>query len=223
MKLFPILTALLLTATAAQAQNPRPRPEAAPRFDHTDEPREGAVGLTPLICDPLNLLPGCKSPVTGQTVTSDASKAITQVFTSLAAFIDQGVVEAEQLAMAIPDLPDGVGQQCWMQMRKTSAVFKAHPVPVTLQLPLDLQAIRLLVMSANDLCASSACTQLFSDAANLATAAAGAGGFSIPIPSLASVCSKIPVIRSTPTVADPTLPPVTPVPVVPAPAPTPPP
>jgi hypothetical protein len=218
MRVIVALSALLLSASLASAQQdrtPRPRPPEA-------EPRESAVGLTPLICDPLNLLPGCKSPVTGQTVTSDASKAITQVFISLATFVDQGVTEAEQLAVAIPDLPDGVGQQCWMQMRKTSAVFKAHPVPITLQLPLDLQAIRLLVMSANDLCASSACTQLFSDAANLATAAAGAGGFSIPIPSLASVCSKIPVIRSTPTVADPTLPAVTP-PPTPAPVtPTPP-
>jgi hypothetical protein len=60
---------------------------------------------------------------------------------------------------------------------------------------------------------------LFSDAANLATAAAGAGGFSIPIPSLASVCAKIPVLRSTPTVPDPTLPP----PVAPTPAPVTPP
>jgi hypothetical protein len=212
MKALAALTAAFLITTSAHAQRaPQPRPPEA-------DLREGATGA-PLICDLLNLIPGCKSPVTGQPVTSDATKAITSIFTSLAGFIDQGVVEAEQLAMAIPDLPDGVGQQCWMQMRKTSAVFRAHPVPITLQAPLDLQALRLLVMSANDLCANASCTQLFSDAANLATAAAGAGGFSIPIPSLASVCAKIPVLRSTPTVPDPTLPP----PVAPTPAPVTPP
>ena len=49
------------------------------------------------------------------------------------------------LSTAIPALQDGHGQQCWIRPTKQFAdVIKAHPVPLTLKISTDLEALRLL-------------------------------------------------------------------------------
>lgn len=172
--------------------------------------------------DPLNKLPfGC-TPRTGASsgiAGGSIKNVIADVFNDLATFIDNGIADAETLSTSIPDLQDGNGQQCWIAMRKTGAVIKAHPVPLTFSAPADFEALRLLVMSANDLCSNVQCTQVFADGVNIANAAAG--GLLTGLPSLNSICSKVPIIARAAPIATTPNPPV-PAPPLPAPPPIPP-
>jgi hypothetical protein len=171
--------------------------------------------------DPLNKLPiGCTPRAGASAGIGGAIKnQITEVFQDLVTFIDNGIADAETLSMSIPDLQDGNGQQCWIAMRKTGAVIKAHPVPLTFNAPIDFEALRLLIMSANDLCSNVQCTQVFADGVNIANAAAG--GLLTGLPSLNAICSKIPIIARSPPVAvsAPTVIPPVPAPVPPTAAP----
>ena len=169
--------------------------------------------------DPLNKLPfGCTPRSGGTGIGAAIKNQIAEVLNDLATFIDNGIGDAETLSTSIPDLQDGNGQQCWIAMRKTGAVIKAHPVPLTFSAPADFEALRLLVMSANDLCSNVQCTQVFADGVNIANAAAG--GFLTGLPSLNAICSKVPIIaRAAPIAQNPPTP--SPIPPLPAPPPIP--
>lgn len=134
------------------------------------------------------------------TVESILSKP----FKDLADFIGTDSEEALALSTAIPDLQDGHGQQCWIATRQFGEVVKQHPIPLTLKAQTDLEALRLLMMAANNLCANVHCTQVFSDLANGVRALAPINA--IPLPSLDSLCSKVPQIAVVPTIALPITP-----------------
>jgi hypothetical protein len=146
----------------------------------------------PILCDPANLLPGCKPApdASGQTL-KNVQSIIAKPLQDLANFINGDMAGAAALAVAIPNLQDGNGQACWTALAGAGAVFRAHPVPLTFQGVTDLEAIRLLNMTANQVCTNSACTQVFNEVTNLIDAAAP---ITVAIPSLASLCSKIPEI-----------------------------
>lgn len=119
---------------------------------------------------------------------SSPTNPLAGILTDLANFIGDDATAAAALAVEIPELQDVNGQACWLAMQVTGKVFKAHPVPATLKLMTDHEAVRLLVMSANKLCANTACTVVFADAANVTQAASP---ITLVIPSLQQVCSKI--------------------------------
>lgn len=135
-------------------------------------------------------------------------------FKDLADFIGSDSDSAIALSTVIPELQDGHGQQCWLATRQFGDVVKAHPIPLTLKAQTDLQALRLLMMAANNLCANVHCTQVFGDLANGIQQLAPINA-SIPIPSLHDLCSKVPQIAVIAPVSVPV-----PVPAAPA-APTP--
>ena len=87
-------------------------------------------------------------------------------------------------------------------MQQFSAVVKAHPVPITLKIATDLEALRLSMMAANNLCANPHCTQVFADLSNGVQQLAPTN-VSIAIPSLNSICSKVPQIALAPPVSVP--------------------
>jgi hypothetical protein len=124
--------------------------------------------------------------------------AISKPFQDLANFISSDAAGAAALATVVPGLQDTNGQACWLKMQDAGAVFKAHPVPVTLKIMTDFEAIRLLNMTANNLCSYAPCTVVFADAANLVTSVSSAvGGVTtsgIQIPSLTTLCARIPQI-----------------------------
>jgi hypothetical protein len=163
-------------------------------------------------CDPLHLIPGCQPTAAQATnATQGILTALAKPFADFQAAFGDDTAGAAALAVAIPGLQDGNGQACWMAMEKTAAVFKAHPMPVaqsepgsllpvTVPLATDLEAVRLLAMSFNQLCANPACTQVFSDVTNMVSAAGGP--IAQQLPSLSSICSRIAQI--------PVAPPVTP-------------
>ena len=154
--------------------------------------------------DPLNLNAGA--------ATSGLTTSITKIFQDVASFISADNTDAIALATAIPSLQDGNGQQCWISMQSFAAVVKAHPIPLTLKVASDLEALRLAQIAANKMCANPACTVVFSDLVNTVEQVSP---INIVVPSLTQLCSKVPQIALTapitpPTVAEPAAPATTP-------------
>lgn len=155
--------------------------------------------------DPLNKLPiGCTPRPTSQSGSSQSDatallasvmSAVSKPFKDLADFIASDPTGAATLATQIPNLQDTNGKACWTKMQNAGAVFQAHPVPLTLKVMTDFESLRLLQMTANDLCSYTPCTVVFSDGANLATAVASAVGGALTsnaVPSLTQLCARIP-------------------------------
>ena len=145
---------------------------------------------------PTGNLPADIRAATTATAVSSANAVETflaKPFKDLADFIGADSDAAIALSTAIPELQDGHGQQCWLATRQFGDVVKAHPIPLTLKAQTDLQALRLLMMAANNLCSNVHCTQVFGDLANGIQQLAPLNA-SIPIPSLHDLCSKVPQI-----------------------------
>jgi hypothetical protein len=153
-------------------------------------------------CNPLgDTRPQCQPGGAGAaaSVADKVLAALAKPFQDLATFIGEDADGAIALSTAIPALQDGHGQQCWMATKQFAEVIKAHPVPLTLKVSTDLEALRLLMMASNNLCANVHCTQVFGD---LATGIAQLAPLnaSIPIPSLHDLCAKIPQVAVVPPV-----------------------
>src|ERR1700722_7817486 len=135
-------------------------------------------------------------PAQPPAVLSDVMSALAKPFQDLADFIAGDADGAATLATQIPNLQDVNGKACWIKMQQASAIFKAHPVPATFKLMTDFEALRLLQMTTNDLCSYTPCTVVSSDASNLVTGVAsaigGAMASALQIPSLTTLCSRIP-------------------------------
>jgi hypothetical protein len=133
----------------------------------------------------------------------------------LATFISSDATAAIALSTAIPELQDPNGGACWVGFEIAAKVFTAHPVPLTLHAMTDVEALRLLIMASNKLCANAACTVVFADLANVAQTASPVP---LPIPSLQQLCSRIaqisPPIPGLPAIVAPVdiVPPVAPAP-----------
>ncbi len=159
-----IFIALLATALAgsAFAQTPTRRPLTGNIVNDINAARGGG-GLI-------------SSPAEG-----DLMKVLAKPFQDLADFLSSDAASAIALSTQIPALQDGHGQQCWIAMSSAGDVFKAHPVPLTLKIMTDVEALRLLAMTANNLCSNVHCTQVFAD---LTTMAQAASPTPLPIPGL---------------------------------------
>ena len=151
--------------------------------------------------NPIEDIKAATTSSTTQSVVGMETKiaaALAKPFQDLASFINSDAQAAVELSTAISGLEDGHGQQCWMAMGTFTAVLVAHPIPVTLHAMTDLEAFRLANMAANQLCANVHCTQVFSDLSNAVTSVGaqvgGAVTSGLQIPSLNSLCSKIPQV-----------------------------
>jgi hypothetical protein len=146
------------------------------------------------------------TPTAGPSPTEQkVLAALAKPFQDLANFIGEDADGAIALSTAIPALQDGHGQQCWMATKQFAEVIKAHPVPLTLKISTDLEALRLLIMASNNLCANVHCTQVFGDLATGIQQLAPLNA-SIPIPSLHDLCAKIPQVAVVPPVTAPAAP-----------------
>lgn len=169
-----LLVALCLIPALAWGQTPRPKPHI------TGNPIED-------IKSDIQDMNGNAAGVVDTKVMS----ALAKPFQDLAAFISSDATAAVALSTQIPALQDGHGQQCWIAMSTAGDVFKAHPVPLTLKVMTDIESLRLLQITANNLCSNVHCTQVFAD---LAAAAQSASPVLLPVPTLHDLCSKIPQI-----------------------------
>ena len=132
----------------------------------------------------------------GSAIATKQTEDITKFLTDLA-----DISGAITLSQQIPSLQDPVGNACWLQFNGIGELLKVHPSPLNLKLASDWEALRLLAIGLNQVCANPNCGQMFLDATNSVNALA-------PVPSglsLASICSKIPVIGTSavPTAAAP--------------------
>ena len=145
--------------------------------------------------DPLHLNTSA-TPAQTQSLQSQILAELSKPFVDIANFINSDAVGAATLSVEIPTLQDTNGQACWAAMQEAGAIFKAHPVPLTGSAMTDIEALRLLAMTTNKLCANAACTVVFADVSNIATAAIGTvpNMSAINIPSLQSLCAKVPQI-----------------------------
>ena len=174
MKKLIVLALATLLAGPTLAQTPRPR-------DALGVP--GGIIRTPT--------------QTVAAITGTVSEDITKFLTDLA-----DISGAITLSTQIPGLQDPVGNACWIQFNGIGELLKAHPSPLNLKVASDWEALRLLAIGLNQVCANPNCGQMFVDATNAVSALA-------PIPnglSLQSICSKVPVIGTSavPTAAAPT-------------------
>ena len=153
-------------------------------------------------CNPLgDTRPQCQQGGAGAAASAadNVLAALAKPFQDLATFIGEDADGAIALSTAIPALQDGHGQQCWMATKQFADVIKAHPVPLTLKVSTDLEALRLLMMASNNLCSNVHCTQVFGDLASGIAQLAPLNA-SIPIPSLHDLCAKIPQVAVVPPV-----------------------
>jgi hypothetical protein len=99
--------------------------------------------------------------------------------------------DAIKLSTQIAGLQDGNGQACWTTLQSFAQVVKAHPIPATFHVATDIEALRLLSMATNNVCKNPACTQVFTELGNGVQQLAGSN---ISVPSLTSLCAKVPQI-----------------------------
>lgn len=130
----------------------------------------------------------------GSTTTANASSALSSALGDIINFFSTDFDDAAALAVAIPSLQDNNGAACWKQASSIGVLLKAHPLPVTFKAATDFEALRLFSMAVNQMCQNPACTQVFTDLSN-GVAQIGVG---IPIPSLTSLCAKVPTITPGP-------------------------
>lgn len=183
-----LIIGLLLIAMPAFAQIPTPKPR--PITGNVVEDFKNATGQNNNASSPVD------KALSGNT---DIAKWLAKPFNDLADFINSDAAEAAKLAIEIPDLQDGHGQICWLAMGQFTAVLKAHPIPLTLKAMSDLEALRLAAMAANNVCRNASCGQVFNDLANGVQQVAPIN-LGIPIPSLNSLCSKVPQVSVIPPV-----------------------
>lgn len=161
---------------------------SASAFAQTPKPRD-ALGV-----------PGGFVRTPTQTVAAIEAKQTEDVTKFLTDLAD--ISGAVTLSTQIPGLQDPVGNACWQQFNGIGELLKAHPSPLNLKLASDWEALRLLAIGLNQVCANPNCGQMFVDATNAVSALA-------PVPtglSLQSICAKVPVIGTSavPTAAAPT-------------------
>lgn len=125
------------------------------------------------------------------TVENALQGALSKPMQDLQSFLQSDLEGAAALAVQMPSVQDGNGQACWTMLQGASAVFKAHPIPLTLKVATDIEAARLLVMTANKICQNSQCTQVFNELSNSIKTIAP---MSLAVPSITSLCSQVPQI-----------------------------
>lgn len=119
-------------------------------------------------------------------------QALSKPFQQIANVIGTDLDDAVALSTKIPSLQDGNGQACWKGFQEFGAVVKIHPLPLTGHLATDLEAARLMTISANKLCLNMQCNQVFTELAAAAQKASLAPG--IAVPSLSAICTQIPTV-----------------------------
>lgn len=121
----------------------------------------------------------------------------TDVITQIGNVFSADVVSAEALSTAVPALQDGNGAACWTAGTNLASVVKLHPLPISGSALTDLEALRLATAAAEQICSNPACNQVFAELSNGVSQL----GVSITVPSLSSLCAKVPHVAMVPVAA----------------------
>ena len=201
-----VLSFLLAGSPALAAQKFTPTGDIARGVQAATAPQSSTAAQTArekLGCDPLNLKPGCKTAKATDDIKS-LSDAMSPEMKDFVTFVQGDIGTAMKLTGQIADLPDGNGQACFSQLRKSADII------TSLQQTVDsggvigaitaYEALRLLHMNVIKTCENTACTQIFSEVTNVVTSATPAP-FSLQVPSVTKLCAKIPSIAMKPVTA----------------------
>lgn len=131
---------------------------------------------------------GIANPLDPLGLLSKISSDIQPFITFFQTWTQDDLAAAVTLSTSIPSMPDPIGQACWQTFGSIGALVQAHPLPVTLKLASDIEALRLLRSGVKAVCGKPECNQVFADLANMANAINPLA----PIPTLMSFCAKIP-------------------------------
>ena len=97
-------------------------------------------------------------------------------------------------------IKDGNGQACWTAFGPFGELVKAHPHVFSGKLATDIEAQRLTVIAARNLCNNVACSTVFTEAATAVSKVASALPVSInvnitPVNLFAKACANVPDIQ----------------------------
>ena len=100
-------------------------------------------------------------------------------------------------------IKDGNGQACWMAFQPLGEVINAHPEILTGKLATDIEAKRLAVIAARNLCNNVACNTVFTEEANMAQNFVKSLPVSVtinatPVNLFANACAAIPTLQVAP-------------------------
>ena len=205
---FACFLSVVVLAGGAQAQTKLKTPQQV--FEDVKEGVTAATSqpaATPqterakLGCDPLNFKPGCKAAQAKDSLTTFESN-LTAPMQSFITFAQGDFAGAETLAGNFTDMPDGNGKACLKIIQHVGDVvtqLKNGADNETLGVATVWEALRLLHMTMQQTCQSSACSQVFTEAGNVVKAAASAVAPIKPmvqIPNLTDICSGVPPIAS---------------------------
>ena len=120
---------------------------------------------------------------------------------------------AEKLATSTT-IQDPNGAACWAAFKPMGEVLKAHPSILTGKLATDIEAKRLAVIAARNLCNNVACNVLFTEEANMAQGFVKNLPISVsvnvtPVNLFAQACAAIPTLQTAASVPAPITTPVT--------------
>ena len=122
-----------------------------------------------------------------------AQKSLSPI-NGLAQWSADDIAAAQALATSVSGLPDPVGAACWSSFGGLVNLLKSHPLPLTLKVATDFEALRLTAIALNQICANPNCGQMWTDLQNAQASLSIA-----PLPfSMQSICSKVVVIGSSP-------------------------
>jgi hypothetical protein len=155
----------------------------------------GSTGPTvsgPII-DPLHL--GKVSGTVAAAVEDDAAGPLSD----LADLFASDFAAASTLATAT-SIKDGNGQACWQAFSPFGELIKAHPHVFSGKLATDLEAQRLIVIAARNLCNNVACSTVFTEAATAVSKVTSALPMSInvnitPVNLFAKACADVPTVQ----------------------------
>lgn len=144
-----------------------------------------ALMICPAIAQQNQPLKQIKIGIGGGPLTKLANSPAVSFFSK---WSSEDINAAIELSTSIKDLPDDVGKACWQTFAAMGNIIRQHPIPATLNLATDIEAIRLFNMAIKKVCLKPECSQVWNDIQNQVAALMP---ISVPI-SLASICAKIP-------------------------------
>jgi hypothetical protein len=147
------------------------------------------------------------TPASAAAASTDAAKTASQPgpLGELNGLFSSDFAAAAKLATST-SIKDGNGLACWTAFQPLGEVINAHPELLTGRLATDIEAKRLAVIAARNLCNNVACNTVFTEEASMAQGFVKNLPVSLsinvtPINLFAQACAAIPTLQVAPLTA----------------------
>jgi len=146
----------------------------------------GAEGIS-LTTSPV-IRPPSPFATPGAGALPSPGQVVSTIFKDLIDYFTNGIDQALTMSTAVPSIQDGNGHDCAVAGQTLMSVLQVHPQIISGHIAADVEGLRITVVALQQICASHACQQVFSEADN-AIATLGVG---ITIPGFEALCAKLP-------------------------------